>query len=138
MPPKLLFQLEQLTKLMAPAGEFAEYHKEIRSLKAPYVPYLGAELQAFATIDQSNPSLIEQSTGVLLNFEKAKKMLDAMKKLNAYKAKSYSLNNSNKGEVIGYFSVTYSFHRGCTLSRNCGGVGAERAHPNRHPSRGDR
>lgn len=81
---------------MSPNGEFVEYHREVKGLKPPYVPYLGAELQAFATIDQSNPSIIEQKD-VLLNFEKGRRMLEALKKLFTFKAKPYTLNNTNRG-----------------------------------------
>lgn len=93
----MLFQLEQLTKLMSPTGDFGEYHRDVKALKPPYVPYLGAELQAFASIDQSNPNVIEKEKDVLLNFEKGRRMLDALKKLFIFKSKPMSLSNSQKG-----------------------------------------
>ena len=108
MPPKLLFQLEALTKLMSPTGEFAEYHKEIKGLKPPFLPYLGAELPIFASIDQNNPSVIEQKEAPLLNFDKARRVLDAMKKFFSFKTKTYSLNNTSKGASNLHIEVTFS------------------------------
>lgn len=93
----MLFQLEQLTKLMSPTGDFGEYHRDVKALKPPYVPYLGAELQAFASIDQSNPNVIEKEKDVLLNFEKGRRMLDALKRLFIFKSKPMSFSNSQKG-----------------------------------------